>query len=50
MPKVCLTQTLWGCLQTDENGAKVTDFDSDGYRLEARLPRRPSWSSRARRS
>ncbi len=36
MPKVCLTQTLWGCLQTDENGARVTDFDSDGYPPKAR--------------
>ncbi|MFL6049402.1 MAG: alkaline phosphatase D family protein, partial [Gaiellales bacterium] len=36
MPKVCLTQTLWGCLQTDENGAKVTDYDSDGYPPKAR--------------
>ncbi len=45
MPKVCLTQTLWGCLQTDENGAKVTDFDSDGYPPKARLAP-PSSSSR----
>ncbi len=31
MPKICLTQTLWGCLQTDASGAPRIDYDSDGY-------------------
>ncbi len=30
-PKVVLTQTLWGCLQTSQNGNAMIDFDSDGY-------------------
>lgn len=30
-PKVILTQTLWGCLQTSQNKNALIDFDSNGY-------------------
>ncbi len=29
-PKVCLTQTLFGCVQTDPDGGPRRDFDSNG--------------------
>jgi hypothetical protein len=28
-PKICLSQTLWGCLQTDERGRAQFDADAD---------------------
>jgi alkaline phosphatase D len=37
LPKVCLTQTLYGCLLTDPDGAALRDFDSNGYPPAARL-------------
>src|SRR5437899_11232565 len=37
LPKVCLTQTLYGCLLTDADGAAFQDFDSTGYPPAARL-------------
>lgn len=37
LPRVCLTQTLWACLQTDGAGAANTDYDSDGYPPNARM-------------
>lgn len=30
-PKVMLTQSLWGCVQTDPEGAPLLDFDANGY-------------------
>lgn len=35
-PKVCLTQTLFASLQTDENGGPVADLDSNGTPVAAR--------------
>jgi len=29
--KICLTQTLFGCLQTSPAGRPLTDFDANGY-------------------
>lgn len=37
LPKVCLTQTLYGCLQTDAAGTPLHDFDSNGYPPAARV-------------
>lgn len=31
MPKVCLSQTLWACLQTDVNGNRRSDSDANAY-------------------
>ena len=28
-PKICFSQTLWGCLQTDERGRAQFDADAD---------------------
>ena len=30
-PRVCLTQTLFGCLQTSPSGVPLLDFDSNGH-------------------
>jgi alkaline phosphatase D len=31
LPRICLTQTLFGCLQTDTRGLPMIDYDSNGY-------------------
>jgi alkaline phosphatase D len=36
LPKVCFSQTLYGCLQTGPSGALLKDFDSNGYPPAAR--------------
>jgi alkaline phosphatase D len=36
LPKVCFTQSLFGCLQTTPSGALLRDYDSNGYPAAAR--------------
>jgi alkaline phosphatase D len=36
LPKVCFTQSLFGCLQTNASGAMLTDHDSNGYPAASR--------------
>jgi alkaline phosphatase D len=31
MPRLCITQTLFGCLQTSPDGRPLLDFDANGY-------------------
>ena len=31
LPRICLTQTLFGCLQTDTRGLPSVDYDANGY-------------------
>src|SRR4029450_4283284 len=38
-PKICLSQTLWGCLQTDERGRAQFDADADAAGARPPHPR-----------
>ena len=35
-PKVCITASMWGSPQTDENGEALIDYDSNGYPADGR--------------
>ncbi|MEI8619174.1 hypothetical protein P4S63_25345 [Pseudoalteromonas sp. B193] len=35
-PKVCITASMWGSPQADENGEALIDYDSNGYPADGR--------------
>lgn len=35
-PKICITASMWGSPQTDENGKALIDYDANGYPADGR--------------